>query len=337
MAQIIVADENEGRRNLLANTLERAGYSVTRAGTLRQAEGTALATMPEVMLFDGDWKSGDPIDSSQRMMSDPEFAFKSRVIILSRNASQDYLIQAARAGVSEVIVKPVDMPKLLSQLEKHARKQFVPPPADVETSIGGGGSFDVSMVSGQSQWALPMLKGLVTPEKIDASFIEEIVSQLMEQGIELDENIDQNLLSNMLRLALNKLVDEVDRTPNEEAVNNKLPSKKGPTLSEGPKSMEDVLQNQADKLADEVEAKLDEILEEQPLPVTLLEEEEKMRIDPEVVEFTRLAVGEVYQLMWDIARPNTLNDLTLMTRVEDATQMLKDIIDHLPSSPKEEE
>ena len=94
--------------------------------------------------------------------------------------------------------------------------------------------------------------------------------------------------------------------------------------------MEDVLQNQADKLADEVEAKLDEILEEQPLPVTLLEEEEKMRIDPEVVEFTRLAVGEVYQLMWDIARPNTLNDLTLMTRVEDATQMLKDIIDHLP-------
>ena len=54
MAQIIVADENEGRRNLLANTLERAGYSVTRAGTLRQAEGTALATMPDVMLFDGD-------------------------------------------------------------------------------------------------------------------------------------------------------------------------------------------------------------------------------------------------------------------------------------------
>ena len=71
--------------------------------------------------------------------------------------------------------------------------------------------------------------------------------------------------------------------------------------------------------------------------IELLEEEEKMRIDPEVVEFTRLAVGEFYQLMWDIARPNTLNDLTLMTRVEDATQMLKDIIDHLPYSPKEEE
>ena len=33
-----------------------AGYDVTRAGTLRQAEGTALATMPEIVLIDGEWK-----------------------------------------------------------------------------------------------------------------------------------------------------------------------------------------------------------------------------------------------------------------------------------------
>ena len=55
MPKLIVADENEGRRGLLANTLERAGFEITRAGTLRQAEGTALATMPEVVLFDGEW------------------------------------------------------------------------------------------------------------------------------------------------------------------------------------------------------------------------------------------------------------------------------------------
>ena len=46
MAKVIVADENEGRRTLLANTLEREGFDITRAGTLRQAEGTALAIMP---------------------------------------------------------------------------------------------------------------------------------------------------------------------------------------------------------------------------------------------------------------------------------------------------
>ena len=104
MPKLIVADENEGRRNLLAGTLERAGYDITRAGTLRQAEGTALATMPEIVLIDGEWNTGDAIDASQRLMSDPEFAFKCRIVILSRVSSEEYLISAARAGVNEVII-----------------------------------------------------------------------------------------------------------------------------------------------------------------------------------------------------------------------------------------
>ncbi|MAM36281.1 MAG: hypothetical protein CL988_03835, partial [Euryarchaeota archaeon] len=143
MAKVIVADENEGRRSLLANTLERNGFDITRAATLRQAEGTALAIMPEVVLIDGEWKSGDAIDASQRLMADPEFAFKCRIVILARNVSQEYLVSAAQSGIAEVIRKPVDMNKLIDQLNKHSRKQFVPPPADVASATGGGGTFDV--------------------------------------------------------------------------------------------------------------------------------------------------------------------------------------------------
>ena len=212
MPKLIVADENDGRRNLLAGTLERAGYDVTRAGTLRQAEGTALATMPEIVLIDGEWKTGDAIDASQRLMSDPEFAFKCRIVILSRNVSQDYLVSAARASVNEVIPKPVDMNKLLGQLEKHSRKQFVPPPAEVSDTAGGGGggSFDVSMVMSDGKWALPMLKGIVTPEKINVDFINEILGQLGEEGIEVDEGLDPSLMSNILRVALNSIVGDLD-------------------------------------------------------------------------------------------------------------------------------
>ena len=78
--------------------------------------------MPEVVLIDGQWNTGDAIDASRRLMSDPEFAFKCRIVVLSRNVSDDYLSSAARAGISEVISKPVDMNKLLGQLEKHSRK-----------------------------------------------------------------------------------------------------------------------------------------------------------------------------------------------------------------------
>jgi two-component system KDP operon response regulator KdpE len=146
VAKVIVADENEGRRTLLANTLEREGFDITRAGTLRQAEGTALVTMPEIVLLEGEWKNGDAIDAAQRLMGDPEFAFKCRIVVLSRNTSQEYLVSAAKAGISEVIAKPIDMKVLIEQLNKHARKQFVPPPADVEGPNSGGGSFDVSML-----------------------------------------------------------------------------------------------------------------------------------------------------------------------------------------------
>ena len=342
MAKIIVADENQGRRNLLANTLERAGYDVTRAGTLRQAEGTALATMPEVVLIDGDWDSGDAIDSSQRMMADPEFAFKCRIVLLSRTSGQDYMIQAARAGINEVIIKPVDMPKLMGQLEKHCKKQFVPPPADVETSGSGGGSFDVSMVMGDSQWALPMLKGLIGPEKINADFINEILLQLKSEGFELDTGIDPNLMANVLRVALNRLVEESgsgQSQPTGEVGSAPaiLPGQKGRLISEAPKSMEEILENQAQKIADEVEETMDEILEELPQKVSLLEDNDKIGLDPELVEYIRLTSDMVNELMWDLGKPGNVTDITLMTRIEDAAMFLGDVLTSLPEKLEDEE
>ena len=346
MPKLIVADENEGRRKLLATTLERAGYEVTRAGTLRQAEGTALATMPEVVLFDGEWKSGDAIDASQRLMSDPEFAFKCRIVILSRNTAEEYLISAARAGVSEVISKPVDMKKLLSQLEKHSKKQFVPPPAEVSDAAGSGrgGTFDVSMVMSDGKWALPMLKGIVTPEKINVDFINEILAQLGEEGIDIEHEIDPNLMSNMLRLALNSIVSDID-TGSKESTKPvlDLPKlKKSEKLGSTTKkkkissSMEDVLQDQADNIASDIEEIMDDILDEEPELITILPNEEQIVIDPEVLKFTRLVTETAHELMWDIGKPGNVQDLTLRTRIEDLTEMLGDVLSSLPEDGEEE-
>ena len=347
MPKLIVADENEGRRNLLANTLERAGYDVTRAGTLRQAEGTALATMPEVVLIDGEWKISDAIDASQRLMTDPEFAFKCRIVILSRNTSSDYLTSAARAGVSEVISKPVDMNKLLAQLEKHSKKQFVPPPAEVAnaTGSGGAGTFDVSMVMSDGKWALPMLKGIVTPEKINVDFINEILAQLGEEGIEVEESLDPSLMSNMLRIALNSIVSDIDPNESNQASSGqslpstnksaKLGSKSG-GKKVGGSSMEEILQNQADGIASDIESIMDDVLDEKPEMVALLPNKEQVVIDPAVLEFTRLVAETAHELMWDIGRPGNVSDLTLMTRIEDVTEMLGDVISSLPEGDEEE-
>jgi hypothetical protein len=73
------------------------------------------------------------------------------------------------------------------------------------------GTFDVSMVMNDGQWALPMLKGIVTPEKINVDFINEILTQLGEEGIEVHEDLDPSLMSNMLRIALNNIVKDIDQ------------------------------------------------------------------------------------------------------------------------------
>jgi len=347
--KLIVADENEGRRNLLAGTLERAGYDITRAGTLRQAEGTALATMPEIVLIDGEWNTGDAIDASQRLMSDPEFAFKCRIVILSRNSSEDYLVSAARAGVNEVISKPVDMNKLLTQLEKHSKKQFVPPPADVAQAAGtgGGGTFDVSMVMSDGKWALPMLKGIVTPEKINVDFINEILTQLGEEGIDVEEGLDPSLMSNVLRVALNNIVNDLDMpedSPSGNVVGAALPSaKKSATLGSkssssklGGGSMEEILQTQAEGIASDIENIMDKILDEKPDLIALIPDENQVVIDPAVLEFTRLVAETTHELMWDIGRPGNVSDITLRTRIEDVTEMLADVLSSLPKGEEEE-
>ena len=350
MAKVIVADENEGRRTLLANTLEREGFDITRAGTLRQAEGTALAIMPEIVLMDGDWKSGDAIDASQRLMSDPEFAFKCRVVILSRNSGPEYLTSAAQAGVSEVIAKPIDMSLLIEQLNKHARKQFVKPPAEVAGPGGGGGSFDVSMLMGDSTWALPMLKGLVSPEKINPGFIDEILVQMNEEGLEVSETVDTSMMANMLRIALNHLVQDVspedlpkanlDPSQQQEEVQsygdmsrgNTLGSGAGPSIPRKPRmtSMEEILEKQADSLGDEVVSKMDEILDEMPELVAIKRDEDLFGIDLEVLKLTKLTTEVVHDLMWSLGRPGAVSDVTLITQIEDAAQMLSDVLGALP-------
>jgi hypothetical protein len=305
--------------------------------------------MPEIVLIDGEWKTGDAIDASQRLMSDPEFAFKCRIVILSRNVSQDYLVSAARASVNEVIPKPVDMNKLLAQLDKHSRKQFVPPPAEVSNAAagGGGGSFDVSMVMSDGKWALPMLKGIVTPEKINVDFINEILGQLGEEGIEVEEGLDPSLMSNILRVALNSIVGDLDSSNQGDATGGlpqNLPSrKKSATLGSKSSpmkvsggSMEEILQNQADGIADEIEGIMDGILDEKPDMVALLPNRDQVVIDPAVLKFTRLVAEQAHELMWDIGRPGNVTDLTLRTRIEDITEMLGDVISSLPEGDEEE-
>lgn len=340
MPKIIISDENEGRRNLLANTLEREGFEVTRGSTLRQTEATALATMPEVVVIDDEWKSGDAIDSAQRLMSDPEFAFKCRIVMLSKNVGQEHLIAAAKAGVSEVLGKPLNMAKIIEQLWKHSKKQFVPPPADVDRGANTDGTFNLNVGAGDGSIALPMLQSLLGPETINEEFVDIILTRLGDKNIDVGEEIDNSALAEILKIAFDQLLLEDDQGEESSDVtydtiksapklsSDIKQSDKGKRLVKGG-TMEEVLQSQADTIATEVEQKMDTILEELPEKITFAADEDHISVDPEVLKMTKLAVDYTNELLWSLGRPDAITDITLMTQLENAIEMMGDVLTSL--------
>ena len=374
MASIIIADENEGRRNLLANTFEREGYDVTRLGTLTQTEATAGAVLPDVLLLEGEWSEGSAMDVCQNLSSQPRFRSATRMLILSRTTAPDFLSAAALAGVAEVIGKPVDMNQLIGQVGRHAAKQFVPPPAEIAApqggGFGGGPRFDVSMTMNDSQWALPMLRRLVEAGNIDDEFVRSIREEMGDED-DVDESLTSEAMTTMVRLALNRLVGAKDagsdedsaQAPTEAATEAaaeeaptaspapaEIPSfntiNKGATLGEGAapsiesrgmgSSMEDILEKQAEDIARSVEADMDGILDEQPDYVALLEDHDQVGIDPETLALTRLTAEVLTELMKALKQPGALSDLTLLTQVEDASVLAADMLDALPPLQEEE-
>jgi len=333
MASIIVADEQEGRRNLLAGTLEREEYSVTRAGTLRQCEGTALATMPDVVLLDGEWKTGDAIDAASRLSSDPEFALKCRIVILSSNVGEEYLVSAAKAGVAEVMQKPVDMGRLLVQLDKHSKKLFVEPPADIRTGSGTG-FFEVSVTPGDPSWSLPILKELLGDGAINTAFVEDLVSRMDE-----DIEIGHDVLERLLRLAFDDLIlgAEVSVDLNDDLSDEERDAAIATAKAERRSRLIDAMESQAEVIEGELDEQLERLMDPPEEVAILTKFTGMVPVDPNTLRMTRLSMEIIRDLFWDMGIPVREHLGMYSTQLEDAQQMVVDCLEALPEAPDEEE
>ncbi len=329
MPLIIVADDNSGRRNLLGATIERAGYDVTRASTLKQCEATALVTMPEVVLIEGEWKSGDAIDTASRLTSDPEFELKSRVVILSRDTSKDFLISAGQAGVSEVLAKPVEMKKLLEQVAKHANKMAVPPPGGISVGKGGGGLFEIDLVADEPSWALPILQDMLGEDVIDDRFVTELL-----EGLDLDiEGLDNEVVESLLRAAFDQLILHAEEHTSDS---EKGAGGDGEDGEEEPafagSRMIKAMERRAKMIEEEIAESLDDLMQ-MPEEVAILTEATGLQpIDPNALDAARMTLAIVHDLLFELSIAGRLADLTLTRQVQEAAEMSKEALDALPEA-----
>ncbi len=320
MHTVLIADEQDGRRSLLASSIERHGFEVTRISTLRQCEGTALATMPDVVLVDGTWATGDALNSCSRLTSDPEFALKSRIVLLSKHSDEDHLMAAAQAGVSEVIQKPVDMSMLVGQLTKHANKAFVPPPAEIKTAGKSTGVFEINVTADEPGWALPILKEVLNDATIDEEFVMNVLGDLELDG----DDVEPERVMAILRTAFDRLIVGAD----EELSDNEDEDREV-KRAEVSSKMNEAMENRAKELEEEIALSLERLMVMPDKVAIIADEKEMMKVDPNALEMTRLSLEVIADLLFELSLPGRVDDTTLLTQVQDAAQMASDALDAL--------
>jgi len=289
--------------------------------------------MPDVVLMDGEWKTGDAIDAASRLSSDPEFALKCRIVILSSNVGEEYLVSAAKAGVSEVLSKPVDMNKLLVQLDKHAKKLFVEPPADIRTGTGSG-FFEVSVSPGDPSWSLPILQELLGEGAIDTAFVDDLVSRMDE-----DIEIGHDVLERLLRMAFDDLIlgAEVSVEIDEDMTDEEREAAISAAKAERRSRLIDAMESQADVIEGELDEQLERLLDPPEEVAILTEFTGMVPVDPNTLRMTKLSLEIIRDLFWDMGVPVREHLGMYSTQLEDAQQMVVDCLEALPDAPDEEE
>ncbi len=110
---ILVVDDDDDLRFLMAKILRDEGYSVTEAASAREADEVARSQTPDLVLMDIGMPEEDGLSAVWRMREHPELA-QVPVVIVSAYDSYDLRAEAAAEGCKAYLTKPLDPDSLTS-------------------------------------------------------------------------------------------------------------------------------------------------------------------------------------------------------------------------------
>lgn len=114
--RILLIEDNELNRDMLARRLARKGYEVTTAVDGQVGVASARETLPDLILMDMSLPKLDGWDATRRLKSETATA-SIPVIALTAHAMAGDREKALDAGCDDYDTKPVDFPRLVSKIE----------------------------------------------------------------------------------------------------------------------------------------------------------------------------------------------------------------------------
>ena len=155
---LMVVDDDESCRVLLAQVFGRGGYHVIAASDGVEAQRIALENMPQLILMDIGMPDLDGLSALWRMREHPELA-EVPVLIVTAYDSYDLRAEAASAGCQGYVTKPVDLDELKMLVDRCIRTSGKPhaccrPPLE-DSELAKGKNLDLHPCSTRTARAQP--------------------------------------------------------------------------------------------------------------------------------------------------------------------------------------
>ena len=120
MKRIMTVDDSASLRQMVAFTLERAGFEVIQARDGRDALAKLQGRDVNLFLADLNMPVMDGIELTRQLRAMPQYRFVP-IVVLTTESQADRKQQGKAAGATGWIVKPFDPEKLLAVVSKVMR------------------------------------------------------------------------------------------------------------------------------------------------------------------------------------------------------------------------
>ena len=114
MPRILIVDDNEDNRDVLARRLQRKGFEVTCASGGQQAIDQTKSEKPDLILMDMNMPELDGWEATSQIRKE---GITTPIIALTAHAMNGDRERAIEAGCTDYHTKPVELDKLLKLVE----------------------------------------------------------------------------------------------------------------------------------------------------------------------------------------------------------------------------
>jgi two-component system cell cycle response regulator DivK len=116
MPRVLLIEDNQVNRKMLARRLAKRGYDISVAGDGAEGVVAARAERPDIILMDMSLPVMHGWDATRELKADPETS-SIPIIAITAHAMSDDRDKALEAGCDDFETKPYDLPRLLEKMQ----------------------------------------------------------------------------------------------------------------------------------------------------------------------------------------------------------------------------